>query len=305
MKKIGKILLKTILWIVAVVLALVLTLPLWFGPVGKLAANNIVPGMLGCDFNIGKLYLNPYTTRFETGDIQLANPEGYSEKYAFTLGDLVFDAHTLSLFTDVIHIEEIKIKDVFVSYVDGGKEKVNNFQQIQYNVAGGKENYEAAQAAAEESAQVESQAATPQEPAPETAKEESAPKKVIIDHIHISGIHIQMGIIPIIVPIDLDLHDIGKDTGGSTWEQVGQEIMNAVMKAAGAVGEQLQALGGFMSDSASQAADAAVKATGAAAEAVGNAAGATTEAIGNAAGAATEAVGDAAGKALDSIKKLW
>jgi len=150
--KIVKVALKVLLWIVALVLAAVLTMPLWFGPVVKTVANAAVPDVVRTDFRLDHLSLNPYTARFELAGLRLANPTGYPERYAATVGDVTFDAKTFSLMTDVIHIEEIKIKDIFVSYVSGGPEKINNFTQIQYNVAGGREAYEASQAKKGESA---------------------------------------------------------------------------------------------------------------------------------------------------------
>ena len=322
--KIVKIILKTALVLVALVVVALLALPLWFGPVAKTAANSVVPGIVKTDFHLGHLSLNPYTARFELGDMQLANPTGYSEKFAVTVGDVNFDAETLSLVTDVIHIEEIKIKDVFVSYVSGGENKVNNFLQIQYNVAGGKEKFEAAQAE-KEAAEAE------QKPVEQKAEAESdkPAKKVIIDRIEISGVMVQLGFMPLPVP-SLTLTDIGRKSGGATFAEVWQQVYEAVLKSAGVAGEQLKALGALTGDAAKQATEAASKAAaqateaaakltdsvgnvaGSATKSVGNAAGAATESVGNAAGAATEAVGnaagaatEAAGKALDSLKKLW
>lgn len=300
--KIVKIILKTALVLVALVMVALLALPLWFGPVAKTAANSVVPGIVKTDFHLGHLSLNPYTARLELGDMQLANPTGYSEKFAVTVGDVNFDAETLSLVTDVIHIEEIKIKDVFVSYVSGGENKVNNFLQIQYNVAGGKEKFEAAQAE-KEAAEAE------QKPVEQKAEAESdkPAKKVIIDRIEISGVMVQLGFMPLPVP-SLTLTDIGRKSGGATFAEVWQQVYEAVLKSAGVAGEQLKALGALTGDAAKQATEAAAKLTdsvgnvaGSATKSVGNAAGAATESVGNAAGAATEA----AGKALDSIKSLW
>ena len=191
--KLIKILLKTVVCIVVLVLVALLALPLWFGPVVKTAANAAVPGIVKTDFHMGHLHLNPYTARFELGDMQLSNPQGYSEKYAVTLGDIIFDAETLSLATDVIHIEEITVKDVFVSVVSGGENNVGNFKPIPYNVAGGKEKYEAAQAEKEAKAKLEElqakeTAQEKREPEPQVAEEEKPSKKVIIDKLHISGL---------------------------------------------------------------------------------------------------------------------
>ena len=323
-----KILLKAI---VAIVIVALLLLPIWFGPVVKTAANAAVPGIVKTNFHMGHLHLNPYTARFELGDMQLSNPQGYSEKYAVTLGDIIFDAETLSLATDVIHIEEITVKDVFVSVVSGGENKVGNFKQIQYNVAGGKEKYEAAQAEKEEKAKLEElqakeTAQEKREEEPQVAEEEKPAKKVIIDKLHISGLKVQYGILPISVPVTIELADIGRKTGGATLMEAWQQIWEGILKAAGVGGEQLKALGNLTGDAAKQATEAANKAAAQATAAVGNAtesatkaAAQATESVGKATSAvtdsaanATKAVGDTmnkategATKALDSLKKLW
>ena len=333
--KLIKILLKTVVCIVVLVLVALLALPLWFGPVVKTAANAAVPGIVKTDFRMGRLHLNPYTARFELGDMQLSNPQGYSEKYAVTLGDIIFDAETLSLATDVIHIEEITVKDVFVSVVSGGENKVGNFKQIQYNVAGGKEKYEQAQAEKEEKAKLEElqakeTAQEKREPEPQVAEEEKPSKKVIIDKLHISGLKVQLGFLPISSPATVDLADIGRKSGGATLMEAWQQIWEGILKAAGVGGEQLKALGNLTGDAAKQATEAANKAAAQATEAANKAAaqatesvgkvtegatkavGQATESVGKTASAvsdsatkATKAVGDTAGKALDAINKLW
>ena len=318
--KLIKILLKTVVCIVVLVLVALLALPLWFGPVVKTAANAAVPGVVKTDFRMGHLHLNPYTARFELGDLQLWNPQGYSEKYAVTLGDIIFDAETLSLATDVIHIEEITVKDIFVSVVSGGENKVGNFKQIQYNVAGGKEKYEQAQAEKEEKAKLEElqakeTAQEKREEEPQVAEEEKPSKKVIIDKLHISGLKVQLGILPISVPVTIELADIGRKTGGATLMEAWQQIWEGILKAAGVGGEQLKALGNLTGDAAKQATAAASKAAAQATESVNKATSAVTDSAAN----ATKAVGDSvnkateslnkategATKALDSLKKLW
>ena len=326
--KLIKILLKAVVCIVILALVALLALPLWFGPVVKTAANVAVPKVVKTDFRMGHLHLNPYTARFELGDMQLSNPQGYSEKYAVTLGDIIFDAETLSFATDVIHIEEITVKDVFVSVVSGGENKVDNFKQIQYNVAGGKEKYEQAQAEKQKAADEEAEKIrleemqNPKAAEAEKAKlaeEEKPAKKVIIDKLHISGLKVQYGILPISVPVAIDLVDIGRKSGGATLAEAWQQIWEGILKSAGIAGEQLKALGNLTGDAAKQATEAATKAAAQATKAVGNATESATKAVGNATESATKAASDAtkavgdtmnkategATKALDSLKKLW
>ena len=231
--KIVKTLFKLVVVLVVLAVVALLALPLWFGPVAKTAANAVVPGIVKTDFHMGHIALNPYTGRFELGDTQLANPEGYSEKYAVKLGDIVFDCDPLSVAGDVIHIEEITVKDVFASVTT--KDGVMNFKQIQYNVAGGKEKYEAAQAEAEAKAEAE-------KPEAETkAEAEKTEKRIIIDKLHIEGLKLQLGFLPIALP-SVTLTDIGRKEGGATLADAWQQIVDGVLGAAGAVGDQAKAL---------------------------------------------------------------
>ena len=309
--KVVKILLKVALVLVALVVVALLTLPVWFGPVVKTVANTAVPKVVKTDFHLGHLSLNPYTARFELGDMQLWNPQGYSEKFAATVGDIAFDADTMSLMTDVIHIEEIKVKDVFVSYVSGGENRVNNFTQIQYNVAGGKEKYEAKQAQAKaDKAKAESEKIE----APEEKPESGSSKKLVIDKLVINNIKFKYGMITIPVP-SITLTDLGKKSNGVTFAELGDQIMQAILKSASAVGDGIKALGGAVGDGAKMLGDSAGKATKAVGEsaskatkAVSESASKVTESVSNitgsgakAVGDGAKAVGDSAGKAVDAV----
>jgi len=312
-----KILLKALAFVLILVVAAVATLPLWFGPVVKTAANAAVPGIVKTDFRLEHLSLNPYTARFELGNLNLGNPQGYSVKEAVKVGDVVFDADAMSLLTDVIHIEEITIRDLFVSVVSGGENNVMNFKQIQYNVAGGKDKYEAAQS------EKEAKAASVQDvPASEQKTQSERPaKKVIIDRLEISGLTIQLSFLPIRIP-SIVLTDIGRQTGGATLQEAWQQILDGIMKSAGVAGDQLKALSVLSGDAVKRANKAVSKATAQAAavsetatktvdSTVGAATGVVnggTKAVGDSVKSVEEgakAVGDSAKKAVESLKSLW
>ena len=293
-----KFLLKLVLWLIVLVVVALLTLPLWFGPVVKAVAGKVAPKVAQIELAMDHLALNPYTARFELRGLRVGNPAGYAEKYAATVGDVVFDAETASLVTDVIHIEEIKVRDVFVSYVSGGPDNVNNFRQIQYNVAGGKEQYEAAQAAKrqEEAAQPANREPAPAEPEPQVGSARPA-KRFIIDRLEVSGLTVQLGFLPLKLPVGLTLTDIGRESGGATLAEISQQVWDAILKAAGAVGDQLKALGSMATEAGKSATEAVGKVTAAAAETLDSAAtslGAATGAAVGVAGEGAKAVGEGA-----------
>ena len=222
MKKFIKFVMYVVLIAVALVVLLVATLPLWLGPVVKPAANIAVPQITQTKFNLGHLYLNPYTGRFEIGEMVLGNPEGYDEPVAVSLSNLVVDVAMSTLHSKYIHVEEVTVDGFFASYVKGGANGVDNFKQIQYNVAGGKEAYELKQAeaetkkaqdkAAEEAAEkaaeeaeraklekmsAEERAAYELKQEEAAAAEEAAARKLVIDKLVINNIRVKYGLVTI------------------------------------------------------------------------------------------------------------
>ena len=311
MKKLLKILGVIVASIVALVLLLVLTLPLWLGPVVKPIANAAVPGMTKTSFNLGHLSLNPYTGRFELGDMVLGNPAGYDEPTAVAVSNIVVDVAMTTACDKYVHIEEVTVDGVFVSLVKGGENNVDNMLQIQYNVAGGKEKYEEKQAKAKAEADAKK---AEESQAPEADEDEAAGedgKKIVIDVLTLNNISVKYGMITIPVP-SITLKDLGKDSDGLTAGELFEKIWEAILNAALAVGDGAKALGGLLKGGAGAIGDGVGKAAGVVGDgasktidAVGSGAGAAVEAVGDGAGKAVEAVGDGAGKAVDAIKGLF
>ena len=307
MKKLLKILGIIVASIVALALLLVLTLPLWLGPVVKPIANAAVPKITKTSFNLGHLSLNPYTGRFELGDMVLGNPAGYDEPTAVAVSNIVVDVAVTTACDKYVHIEEVTVDGVFVSLVKGGENNVDNMKQIQYNVAGGKEKYEEKQAKAE----AEAKEAKPAEEAkPDEGEAEAADsKKIVIDVLTLNNITVKYGMLTIPVP-SITLKDLGKESDGLTAGELFEKIWEAVFNAALAVGDGVKALGGLLKDGAGALGDGAGKAmdaigAGKAVDAVGSGAGKAVDAVGEGAGKAVDAVGEGAGKAVDAIKGLF
>ena len=233
MKAIKK-LLKFILWLVVtlvvVALLLVLTLPLWIGPVAKTAANRTVPGITGTDFRLGEFGFNYYTGNVRLGDVWLANPKGYTPTDALKLGVFKVDLDVCSLFEDTIIIHEIALRDVFVSYVS--KDGIYNFDAIAENAK--------KSLAGDGCEQVEEEPPSPagdEEPAPEKAG-----KKIIIDRIEIAGVTVQWGPIPLPLPT-ITIRDIGRETGGVSWAVAWREISEKLLNQINSLGKGLVSLG--------------------------------------------------------------
>ena len=262
MKKFLKFVLYVVLIAVALVVLLVATLPLWLGPVVKPAANIAVPQITQTKFNLGHLYLNPYTGRFEVGEMVLGNPEGYDEPVAVSLSNLVVDVAMNTVHAKYIHVEEVTVDGFFASYVKGGENGVDNFKQIQYNVAGGKEAYELKQAEAEakkaqdkaaEEAEAEAEKAKLEKMTAEERKEyerlkeaeeaaaEAAARKLVIDKLVINNIRLKYGLVTIPV-LSITLTDIGKESDGASLGEIVDQVWQSILKSALAVGDGAKAL---------------------------------------------------------------
>ena len=124
---------KGLLWaigglLIFIILAL-LTLPLWINPAGTSLAGWIVPKFTDTEFNLERITLNPYTGKLLVSGVKLANPEGYAEKDAFSLGALSVDLEVSSLLSKEIHVRDITLDAPYASYVFDAAGS-NNFDRI-------------------------------------------------------------------------------------------------------------------------------------------------------------------------------
>ena len=81
------------------------------------------------EFNLERITLNPYTGKLLVSGVKLANPEGYAEKDAFSLGLLTVDVDVSSLLSKEIHVRDITISSPYASYVFDAAGS-NNFDRI-------------------------------------------------------------------------------------------------------------------------------------------------------------------------------
>ena len=289
MKKALKIVCWAFLGLVALVVLLVATLPLWLGPVARPVANRIAPTITKTDFHLGRLSLNPYTGRLEVGDVLIGNPSGYSEPRAVALGSLTVVADLSSVLTDRIHVREVTLSDCFVSYLFGGENNVDNVTQIQMNLAGGKEKYEAAK---RREAQEEAEEAADED----DDEEDDEPKRLVIDRVSISGVRVKLQMLTIPVP-PITLTDLGKDSDGVTLAELTERVWAEILKGASSVGDGAAALGGLLNATAGSLGDAAGSAGKSASGSLQSAAGTVNDGV--------KALGDDAKKAVDSVKRLF
>ena len=216
-KKTLKIILWSLLGLLLLFISLILTSPLWLGPAAKSMAESIVPQKTGTAFSVKKMDINIFSGKFLIEGTCLNNPKGYKPQEAAKIGRLFIDLDMPTLFSDVIHIREIAINDVFASYVSNNG--TNNFEWIS--------NYAASVSKQEEKEEV---------------KDEKNSKKVIIDRLSFSSSKVLLEILPLPLP-EIVLTDIGKKSNGATLAEAGQEIWAYLSKSFSSAGN---AVGGFL-----------------------------------------------------------
>lgn len=251
MKRGLKIALYVLGGLAAFIVLLLISLPLWISPVVTSVAESIVPAYTGCQFKMEKFNLNPFTGRLRIAEVHLSNPKGYKEPEAFSVSTVNVEVATCSLLTSTIHVKDITIQGPFVGIsMENG---TNNFMAILANV--------------------KDKLGPSEEKEEKQAKDEGSSKKVVIDHFELSGTRVKMGLT---IPLPgITLNDIGKASGGATFEEVGTEVKDACTKR--------------MSDFAGNATNL-LKDTGAG--------------VSEKASNATKAIGDGAKNAAESLKKL-
>lgn len=263
MKKGVKIALYALGGLVALVVLALISLPLWISPVVTSVAEAVAPAYTGCEFKMEEFNLNPFTGKLKIVGVRLSNPKGYDEPEAFSVATVNVEVATCSLLTSKIHVHDITIQSPFVgvSFANG----TNNFSAILANVQ----------------SKLGTSEETAEEPQAEEKKDEGSSKKVIIDHFELSGTRVKLGMLPIAIP-SITLNDIGKESDGATFAEVGNEVMESCKK--------------FMTDIGG-AASGLLKG---AANGVGGAADKATEVLGQGA----SAIGSGAKNAAESLKKL-
>ena len=275
MKKNLKKPLKIVLWtlggLVAFVVLLVATLPLWISPVVCPIVNKVAPTITKTDFKIEKFTVNPWKARIEIGGLLIGNPEGYEEPRAVELKQFVVDVRLFSLLTKVIHVEEVTIRDCFVSKISGGTNNVDNIAQILANVTGtqpgvaAEDAAEAAKDAAEDAAKDGAKDGEPKEVAKDDDDvapdaEEAGPSlldkyKIIVDRVTVDGVKLKMKLLTIPVP-SFTLTDIGTASGGVKVTDVGGLVWDSILKGSTNIGDAADKAADAIGEGAAKAADA-------------------------------------------------
>lgn len=176
-------------------------------PVGRLAQmaiEELAPKITQAEVRVGSVKISAADGQGEIDGLMLGNPKGFKTKYAFKADRILVGIEPASVIENVVVIRKVQIDAPQINYEKGEKE--SNFDAIQHNV----EQYAGA--------------------GNEDKKDKDAAKKLIIDSLVIHDAKVSYGgSTPLTLP-DIELHNIGKDTGGATSAQVVRELVGELLK---------------------------------------------------------------------------
>jgi hypothetical protein len=244
---------KIVLIAVGVVLLLVVVLMLSLGQIIKAGVNTAGPKLAKVPVHLNSVVVNPLTGMVRIKGLVVGNPEGFNTPSAMELNDFKLNIKMSSLFSKAIVIEEILIDAPQITYEKSLKS--SNLSTLQANLAPKKES-----------------AAPKTEPAPDAKPaEKKAAKKVIIEDFQLNGAKVHVTITALggkkmTLPLpNIQMKDIGKDSGGAspteviseTFDAISKAVVDAVASGGAIAGDALKDVGGAASDAAKGATDAA------------------------------------------------
>jgi len=261
--------------LLSVILALILVVGFFGGPLIKQTINTAGPALLGVPVKLEAATFAPFKGQLLLKGLHVGNPEGFKTAGLFDLGSLDIDLDTATLFKKIMVIREIQISAPEITYERALKN--SNIGQLLEQL-GSKEQASAAT----------------QTKAASTPKAKGS-KKVVIQKLSISGARVNASITALgghamvlpLPPISLsNIGGDGKEAQGVTFVEAIRDILSAVFKG---VTEAVTGAGKLAVDGA---------------KAVGGAATEGVKAVGGAVADGAKAIGSGAGKALGGVKNL-
>lgn len=265
-------LIKFVVGILVVLAVLFAALEMSLDKIVLKGTNAAAPAALGVPVTLQGADISLVRGKAALKGLHIGNPEGYKTAGLFDLGSISVDIDNSTLLSDTIVIKEIAIDGLALTYEKGLLN--SNLGALIDQLSAGKEE------APRKEGEAQKEEKTP---------EKKPGKKVVIEKLSITGSRMNLsltgaaaltggGAIPIPLP-PITLTDLGKEKEGVTPVEAIQEILKAILDAAGGaisgagnlVGEGVGAVGEGAVDAGKAAVDGAVDAGKAVGDAVGGA----------------------------------
>jgi len=197
----------------------------------KTVIERVGTQVTGVKVSVGSVAIRLSEGKAAIKGLSVANPPGFSANPAINFGEIAVALDTASLNGNPIVIKEILVATPAVALElspTGG----TNLDVLRRNIAGAGQDKPAASADKPDQSEAAKAEAAKTEPA------KGADRKVVIEHLALTGgqVDLAIGGVPGAATTakigDIVLTDIGKESGGVTAVQVGQQVLNALISGA-------------------------------------------------------------------------
>lgn len=190
----------------------------------KTGVETIGPKVLGVPVTLEEVDISLLSggtaMRASLNELIIKNPDGYETDYAFSLPNIRVRVDRNSVLTDTVIIEEVLIEGPAITFE--GSLLGSNLGDIQDNVK--RNTHSESEEEAEESVEKHDDG-------------EESEKNVVIKRLTMKGAKINLSLfggqseaIPLTLP-DFELRDIGKESGGTSFQKASAKIFDAIYAA--------------------------------------------------------------------------
>lgn len=131
----GRFLIKTLLWIVGILVVAVIGIYLYLGSLVKTAVNTFVPQITGTSASVEHVDLSLLSGQIEIRGLKIGNPKGYGSDNIFELGKIKVVFQPKTVLSDKMIIDSVLISDTKISAeMKNLYSTDNNIKAIQQNI---------------------------------------------------------------------------------------------------------------------------------------------------------------------------
>ena len=175
----------------------------------KRAIERYGPEVTGVGVRVGGVRLEPLDGSGAIRGLEIGNPPGYKAPHALSLGEMRLAVDPASLASDVVHVKELSLEAPSITYERGPGG--DNLTAIQKHI----ESYLPKSA-----------------PDKAAAKKPGPERKFIVDRVAVRKAKVSYaGAVSVDVP-DLQLRDLGRQSGGATAAEITREVWTALTRQA-------------------------------------------------------------------------
>ncbi len=224
-----KYLVKFLLLIVGLGIIAIIVVSMSLNGLVKSGVETMGPKVMGVPVTLGEVDISLLSggtdMRASLNELIIKNPEGYETDYAFSLPNIRVRVNRNSVLTDTVIVEEILIEGPAITFE--GSLLGSNLGDIQDNVKRNTRSDSNHEAEEEEK----------NEKHEEGKEGEEAEKNVYIKKVTMKDAKINLSLfggkieaIQLTLP-DFELHDIGKESGGTSFQEASAKIFDAIYAA--------------------------------------------------------------------------